>query len=588
MEDIRLVVDLLLALGAALICGSIVQRIGLPVIVGYIAAGLLIGPNTPGFVADRHQVELLANVGVAFLMFALGVELSFHELLRVKRIALIAGGLQIPLTVGLGLLVGLAVGWSWQASLLLGGAFAISSSIVAIKVLMGRGEMQSQHAAIAIGIGVVQDLSLVVMLSLLPALTSGGENLASTLARSLLTASVALVAVIVIGTRIVPRILGRVAETGSRELFLLTIVVIALGTAAVAHEAGLSFALGAFLAGMVVSESEYDAQVAAQIAPLRDLFATLFFVAVGMLLEPRVITDHLGEVVLFVAALVIGKMIITGGALLASGVDHWTATRTAIVLAQMGEFSFVLAGVGMAKGIIDDEQYGLILTAALGSILIMPILLIAAPGLASFALRLPFVEFREGRWVSPIGSEHFDAGHVVICGYGRIGSELALSLRNQGIRYAVVDINPATIRQLRESGTWAAYGDAAEEHVLRTLGISRAATIAITVPDAGATRVIIRMARELNPDVAVIARATTSDLVEMLADQGANEVVQPEFEAAMEFTRQVLTWHGVDDAATIADIYRRRVEVYRLDDDLPLRNTSRKRTAIDDRASVLN
>lgn len=586
MEDIRLVVDLLLALGAALICGAIVQRVGLPVIVGYIAAGLLIGPNTPGFVADRNQVELLANVGVAFLMFALGVELSFHELLRVKRIALITAGLQVPLTIGLGFATGSAIGWSWQASILLGGAFAISSSIVAIKVLMGRGEMQSQHAAIAIGIGVVQDLSLVVMLSLLPALTSGGENLAATLARSLLTATVALVAVIVIGRRLVPRALERVAETGSRELFLLTIVVIALGTAAVAHEAGLSFALGAFLAGMVVSESEYDAQVAAQMAPLRDLFATLFFVAVGMLLEPRVITEHLGEVLLFVAALVVGKMLVTGGALLASGVDHWTATKTAIVLAQMGEFSFVLAGVGMAKGIVDEEQYGLILTAALGSILIMPILLIAAPGLTSFALRLPFVEFREGRWVTPIASELFDVGHVVICGYGRIGSELALSLRNQGIHYAVVDINPATIRQLRASGTWAAYGDAAEEHILRTLGIARAATIAITVPDSGATRVIIRVARELNPEIAVIARATTADLVEALADQGANEVVQPEFEAAMEFARQVLTWHGVDDAATIADIHRRRVEVYRLDDDLPLLDTSRKRTAIENRASV--
>jgi CPA2 family monovalent cation:H+ antiporter-2 len=587
MEDIRLVFDLFLALGVALLCGAIAQRIKLPVIIGYIAAGLVIGPNTPGFVADRHQVELLANVGVAFLMFALGVELSFHELLRVKRIALITGGLQIPLTIGLGYLVGTAIGWSWQASLLLGGAFAISSSIVAIKVLMSRGEMQSQHAAIAIGIGVVQDLSLVVMLSLLPALTSGGENLAGTLAKSLLTAAVALILVIVVGTRVVPKLLEFVAATGSRELFLLTIVVIALGTAAMAHEAGLSFALGAFLAGMVVSESEYDAQVAAQIAPLRDLFATLFFVAVGMLLEPQVIRDHLGAVLLLVGALVVGKMIITGGALLASGVDHWTATRSAIVLAQMGEFSFVLAGVGVADQIIDAEQYGLILTAALGSIVIMPVMLMIAPNLTSFALKLPFVEFREGRWVSQIGSEVFDSGHVLICGYGRIGSELALSLRNRGIKYAVVDINPATVRQLRASGVWAAYGDAGEEHILKTLGITRAATIAITVPDTGATRVIIRTARDLNPEIAVIARATTADIVEALADQGANEVVQPEFEAAMEFTRQVLTWHGVDDAATIADIHRRRVEVYRLDEDLPMLDTSRKRTAIEDRASAL-
>ena len=191
----------------------------MPVIIGYIAAGLMIGPNTPGFVADRHQVELLANVGVAFLMFGLGIEFSFDELMRVRRVALITGGLQIPLTIVLGAIVGRIIGWSWEASLLLGGAFAISSSIVAIKVLMGRGEMQSQHGNIAIGTGVVQDLSLVVMLSLLPALTSGGEDLGPTLLRSIVTAVLTLGAVVFVGTRVVPVVLEKVADTGSRELF---------------------------------------------------------------------------------------------------------------------------------------------------------------------------------------------------------------------------------------------------------------------------------------------------------------------------------------------------------------------------------
>lgn len=576
MEDIRLVVDLLIALGAALVCGAVAQRIRLPVLIGYIAAGLVIGPNTPGLVADRHQVELLANVGVAFLMFAIGVEFSLHELLLVRNVALITGGLQIPLTVGLGALVGWLVGWSWQASLLLGGAFAISSSIVAIKFLMGRGEMQSPHAKIVIGISVVQDLSLVVMLSLVPALTSGSEGLGATLARSIITAVLALLAVLVVGMRVVPRVLGRIAETGSRELFLLTVVVIALGTAMAAHEAGLSFALGAFLAGMVVSESEYDAQVAAQIAPLRDLFASLFFVSVGMLMEPSIIAEHLPELLILIAAVVIGKMLITGGALLASGVDHWTATRASIVVAQMGEFSFVIAGVGLADAIIGDVEYGLILTAALGSILIMPVFLSAAPGMTHIALKLPYVAFREGRWVTPIGSELFDSNHVVICGYGRIGSELARSLRAQGIRYSVADINPATIRQLRAQGAWAAYGDAAEEHVLRTLGVARARTIAITVPDLIATRAIIRIAREINPNISVIARATNADVVESISDQGANEVVQPEFEAAMEFTRQVLAWHGVEDAGVNADIARRRAEVYRLEPELQVRESAHR------------
>ena len=261
-------------------------------------------------------------------------------------------------------------------------------------------------------------------------------------------------------------------------------------------------------------------------------------------------------------------MLITGGALLASGVDHWTATRAAIVLAQMGEFSFVLAGVGVAERVIDQDQYGLILTAALGSILAMPIMLHGAPMLTHIARYLPFVALREERWVPASPEDHRLSSHVLICGYGRIGSELASSLRERGIGYAVVDINPATIRQLRGEGVMAAFGDAAEEHVLTTIGLATAKTIAITVPDIVATRSIIRAAKLLNPSVAVIARATSSSLVELISAEGAHEVVQPEFEAAMEFTRQVLAWHGVSTEDAIAKIASRRTEVYGMENDL--------------------
>ena len=557
----------MLALGAAVICGAIAQRIGLPVLIGYIAAGLIIGPNTPGFVADRHQVELLANVGVAFLMFSLGVEFSLGDLLRVRRIALICAGIQIPFTVGLGMLVGRAIGWEWNAAFILGGAFAISSSIVAIKVLIGRGEMQTQQAALTIGISVVQDLSLVVLLALVPTLTAGSESLAPVLARSLITAAIALTAVIIIGTRVVPWILGRVVSTGSKELFLLTVVVIALGTAAAAHEAGLSFALGAFLAGIVVSESDYDVQVSAQFAPLRDLFATLFFIAVGMLLEPQIIFDNLGVVLLLIVALVIVKMILIGGALLATGVDHWTSTRTAIVLAQMGEFSFVLAGVALAEAIIDNDQYGLILTAALGSIIAMPLILIGAPTLTRIAQYLPFVASREERWVPGANDHRVLTGHVLICGYGRIGSELARSLRTRGIDYSVVDINPATIRQLRKDGVTSAFGDDAQEEVLEAAGLQHAQTLAITVPGSVETREILHTARRVNPEITIIARATAADQVDSIASSGANEVVQPEFEAAMEFMRTVLVWHGVEMEAANSEIRDRRIDVYGLDSE---------------------
>lgn len=565
MDDIRLVTDLFLGLGAAVLGGLLAQRLGLPVLLGYIAAGVIIGPNTPGFVADRDRVQLLANLGVAFLMFALGVEFSLNDLLKVRRVALITAGLQLPFTIALGLGVGLLVGWSIEASILLGGAFAISSSIVAIKILMGRGEMTSPHGALAVGVSVVQDLSLVVMLALLPILTGESDNLLLAVGESIGIALIALSAVIVIGTRVVPRILGWVAQFRSRELFLLVVVVIALGTAVAAHEAGLSFALGAFLAGLIVSESEFDAQVAAQIAPLRDIFATLFFVAIGMLLQPHVIMENLGTVVVLIAALVIGKMLITGGALLAAGVDHWTATRGAIVLAQMAEFSFVLAGVGLGKAIIDDDQYGLILTAAIGSIVLLPVSLAFVPRLTTIATRLPAVARRERDWVPPAQGGDQITNHVVIAGFGRIGTELARSLAVHKVPYTVVDLNPAMIRQIRETGVIAEFGDSGEEILLERLGIEHARTLAVTVPDITAARATITTALRMNPRLTIIARATSQDLVDPLTTLGAREIVQPEFEAAMEFSRQVLAWYGVADSTALHEIDDRRSAVYRLD-----------------------
>jgi CPA2 family monovalent cation:H+ antiporter-2 len=547
MEDLRLVVDLVLALGAAFLGGMVAQRLGQPVLLGYIIAGILIGPNTPGLVADRERVMVLANLGVAFLMFALGVEFSFGELRRVRRVALIGGGIQIPLTILLGAGAGYLAGWPTRAMLILGGAFAISSSIVALKLLLGRGEIESPQGRVAIGLGIVQDLSLVPMLALLPVLAGDEPNLAAALLRSIGTAAVALAAVVVLGTRLVPHLLYPVARTGSRELFLLTIVVIALGTALASHEAGLSFALGAFLAGLVVSESEFSSQVLAEIIPLRDLFSTLFFVSVGMLLDPVFLLSHLGLVIGLVAALVVGKLLIVGGALLAAGVDHRTATLAASLMAQMGEFSFVLAGVGLAEGIINGDQYGVILAVALGSILLAPLVLTTVPSLAVVAERLPGVAAQERAQAGaePPAGERPLAGHVVICGYGRVGAELGAALQRRGFAYTVIELNPAIVRELRREGVSAFYGDSAAEALLLRAGIEHARTLAVATPDLVAAQAAIGHARRLNPRIRVIARATAGGEVTTLADSGAGEVVQPEFEAGMEFVRQVLRWHGI-------------------------------------------
>lgn len=571
MEDYRLIVDLVLALGAAFLGGITAQRLGQPVLIGYIVAGILIGPNTPGLVADHASVETLASLGVAFLMFAIGVELSFSELMRVRRVALITGGIQIPLTIVIGTLAGVAIGWSWQAAVLLGGGFAISSTIVALKLSASRGEADSPQARTALGIGIVQDLSLVPMIAVLPVLTGESGNLALALLRSLGMAAIALAVVIVLGTRLVPRVLYAVARTESRELFLLTIVLIALGTALASEKAGLSLALGAFLAGLVVSESEFDAHVLAEIIPLRDLFATLFFVAVGMLLEPAFIARNAGPVLALLVILVLGKLLITGGALLAAGANHRTSTLAAALLAQMGEFSFVLASVGLADGIIRDDQYGLFLGVALGSILLSPVLLRYSPVLVAISDHLPGVRRQEIARVGEAPSPHDETNHVVLCGYGRVGTVLGDVLDQHDVRYTVVEINPMTVRELRDREVPAFYGDAGSDALLIRAGIDRARVLVVTVTDLVAARATIRRARALNPGITIITRATTRHEVQIHRDAGADETIQPEYEAGLESLHHVLRAIGMSTNEANKIVATRRTLLYEEGGPQPMR-----------------
>ena len=569
MEEYRLIVDLVIALGAAFLGGITAHRLGQPVLIGYVLAGILIGPNTPGLVADHANVEILANLGVAFLMFTIGVELSFSELMRVRRVALITGGLQIPLTIAIGTIAGMAIGWSWQASVLLGGGFAISSTIVALKLSVSRGEADSPQARTALGIGIVQDLSLVPMIAILPVLSGNTGNLALSLLRSVGTAAIALGIVIVLGTRLVPPLLYVVARTGSRELFLLTIVLIALGTALASEAAGLSLALGAFLAGLVVSESEFDSHVLAEIIPLRDLFATLFFVAVGMLLQPEFIVRNAGVVIALLVTLVMGKLLITGGALLAAGANHRTSTLAAALLAQMGEFSFVLAGVGMADGIIRSDQYGIFLGVAVGSILVSPALLRFSPALVAISDRLPGVRWQEHAQVGDASAPPDTPGHVVLCGYGRVGAVLGDVLDQHGFPYTVVEINPMTVRELRDRNVPAFYGDAGSDALLIRAGIERARVLVVAVTDLVAARAAIRRARVLNPGITIVTRATSRHEVDVHREAGADEIIQPEYEAGLQFVQHVLRRIGMSPDETGGIVSSRRATLYKESESLP-------------------
>ena len=563
MAGLQLIADLVLAVFAALLGGVAAHRLGQPVILGYLVAGVLIGPFTPGPQADVHSIQVLAEIGVAFLMFALGAEFSFGELRRLGRVATLGATLQIACTMGLGPLLAPALGLSFVQGVFLGALLALSSTVVALKVLMGRGELQALHGRVALGILIAQDLAVVPMVVVLPAVAGGGEHLLEALALAALKAGAVLLGAYVVGVRLVPWALGRAAVSRTRELFLLGVVALALGTALVTQFAGLSLAFGAFLAGLVVAESDYRTQVVAESLPLRVLFASLFFVSMGMLIDPRVLLSHAGLVTLVSGAAVLGKVGIVATVVLALGMPARVALLTGLSLAQVGEFSFVLARIGVEDGAIPPALFDLTLATALVTIVLTPSLLRMAPVLFTALGHMPLVGERLADPVeAPTGSEGLQQ-HTVICGYGRVGRELADALHARGLLYLIIEYNPLIVRELRACGTLVIYGDAANPAVLEHASLERAKLLAVLMPDASAADATTRAARRLNPRLDIVARAADVDQVERLQRAGATEVVQPEFEAGVEVIRHALRRYGIGGMELVRLVAGRRSGFYR-------------------------
>ena len=564
MDELALLVDLVLAAGTALIGGLVAQRLGQPVILGYLAAGVAIGPFTPGPVGDVHNLSVLAEAGVALLMFALGAEVSLAELRRVGRVAVVGGVLQIFGSIALGVAAGPLLGLNPTQALFFGALTALSSTVVVIKLLLGRGELGSLHGRVAVGILIVQDLSLVPMMVILPALARPGDRLVADLASATITAVGLLAATFFVGTRLVPRILDRVARTGSRELFLLCVFGLALGTALGTQFFGLSLAFGAFLAGLVVSESDLSHQAVAEILPLRDLFATLFFVSVGMLLDPLFVARNLPAVLLVAAVVVLGKLLLVTVLVRAFGYAARVALLTGLAIPQMGEFSFVLARLGVGQGLIDDYVYNLTLAGALVTIIVSPALLQLADPLLGAMRRLPLVgrQFDE-----PVPDEVASvppglSRHTVICGFGRVGRELADALERRGFAYLVIEYDPRVAAQVRKRGVPVIFGDAGNPMVLHHANLEKARVLAVTVPDVPTADRTVREARRMNEQLDIVARAHGGLGLDRLRVAGATDIVRPEFEAGLEFVRHTLRRYGVSTAEVQAIVGRRRSEYY--------------------------
>lgn len=564
LEESSVVLNIAVALAAAFAGGVVARRIGLPVIVGYLIAGIAIGPSSPGFDADLESVRSLAELGVAFLMFSLGVEFSLQELLHVRRVALGAGSIQVGLTTLFGTAVAILLGWSWSESILFGMIVALSSSVVALKLLALRGETATRHGRVTAGVAIFQDLSLVPMLILLPVLANDGGNILLGVARSAGIAIVVLGLVIFLGLRIVPWLLDVLAGTASRELFLLSVVVIALGTAIATERAGLSIALGAFLAGLIVSESDFSHQVLADIIPLREAFSTLFFVSVGMLLDLTYVGQHLGVVVLLTAVILVGKMLILTGAVRAFGLPLTSAVLAGVLLSQIGEVSFILASEGFDLDLIDRDGYNLVLAVSVGTLLISPLLDAAAPAILRYGRRVNSRLFEEVDTSLLEGT--VASRHTIVCGYGRLGIELVDALKRRGFSCVVVDNDPVSVREAVIRGIPAIYGDAGNPEILRRLGIDRARVLAVAISDPLAAEAAVQIGRRSNHRLDIVARARSHEQLQRLRELGANEVIQPEFEAGLELIRHVMHVHGLDQRQVGAIVQRRREMYYTLDE----------------------
>lgn len=528
--------DIIILIVGAFCCGLLLQRLGQPLILGYIAAGVILGPHTGGLtVSNIHEVELLAEIGIALLLFALGLEFSLKDLKPVKKVALIGTPIQIALTVGLGCGIGHLMGWDWKSSLWLGALISLSSTMVILKTLMNQGWLGTLSSKVMIGMLIVQDLAVVPMMVILPQLNNPALGLPA-LGFAVLKAGGFIVGMIVLGTRLLPGLMAHIAKLGSRELFLLAITAIGLGVGYVTYLVGLSFAFGAFVAGMVLNESDYGHQALSDIIPLRDLFGLLFFTSVGMLLDPAFIMDHLRPLAVLVLVVGIGKGLIF--ALIARIFEYGNVIPLAVGLGlfQIGEFSFVLARVGVSTSSIGSDLYSLVLSAAILTMVLTPLISGQTANIYALKKRWFRHEALESSNIPDAGLHH----HVVIAGGGRVGFQIAQVLKRLGLQFVIIELDHQRVEQAKQQGMSVIYGDTSQEIVLEAAGIKDGSLLVMTTPGIVVLRTTVVQARRLNKRIEIVARASGPDYFDLLKELGVSEVVLPEFEASLEMTRQSL------------------------------------------------
>ncbi|MCK5913507.1 MAG: cation:proton antiporter, partial [Desulfuromusa sp.] len=527
--------DIIIIVVAALLGGLIAHKMRQPLLLGYILAGVLIGPFSGELVSNSHDVEKLAEIGVALLLFALGLEFSLRDLKPVKYVALIGAPIQILLTIGYGYLIGCWLGWETGPSLWLGGLISLSSTMVILKTLMAQGMIGTLSSRVMIGVLIVQDLAVVLLLILLPQLSNPAAGL-PVLGIALLKSIVFLAVMLLLGTRLLPWFLAIIARWQSRELFLLTIIAIGLGIGYVTYLADLSFAFGAFVAGMVLSESDYGHQALSDIIPLRDLFGLLFFTSVGMLLDPAFLLQNWSGVLQLVLLVAIGKSLIMAGVVRSFGYGNVIPLAVGLGMFQIGEFSFVLGRVGIDGGFLSPEQYSYVLSATIISMLITPFASSLTAPLYGLKKRYFVKELLETVNLPQEGLH----GHIIIAGGGQVGQYVAHILAQLKVSFVIIELGHQTIEECKKRGYPAIYGDASQQVVLDAANLAEAKQLLITVPHIATTEAIVHYVRNHYPELNIVVRSVGVEQMEALYRDGVSMVIRPELEAGLEIARQVL------------------------------------------------
>ncbi|MDA2918634.1 cation:proton antiporter [Desulfobacterota bacterium AH_259_B03_O07] len=586
--NIPILSQIVIIFGLSIAVIFIFSRLRVPTILGFLLTGIIAGPHALGLVKAVNEVEILAEIGVVMLLFAIGIEFSIKNLLQIKRAALLGGGSQVLLTIFITFLVLKGFGRPLGEAVFIGFLISLSSTAIVLKLLQERTEIDSPHGRTTLGILIFQDIIVVPMILITPILSGSSNDIGASILIILVKGVLIILLVIVSAKWIVPWLLYQITRTRSRELFLLSILVICLAVAWLTSSLGLSLAMGAFLAGLTISESEYSHEALSNVLPFRDIFTSFFFVSIGMLLDIGFIVQKPLLIAIIVLGVLVLKVFTASSAVIISGFPLRTAILVGLALCQIGEFSFILSKVGVDFELLNVEVYQMFLSVTVLTMAATPFIILLAPRISDFVVGLPMPErLRSGLYplkeLGSIQKKEALIDHLVIVGHGINGRNLARAAKVAGIPYVIIDMNPDTVKEEQAKGEPINYGDATQESVLKLVGITDARVIVIAISDPAATRRIASIARKLHKNIHIITRTRFVQEMKPLFDLGADEVIPEEFETSVEIFTRVLMKYLIPD-----DEIKKFINEVRSDGYEMFRSLSKSRSSLSDLSTHLS